>query len=247
MGEEMKILRGNVAITVENRYEYDFGVCSIAKGWAQIDTSQDASYFGQWVNPVLRWIFSYCEGDTTVTQCATNEELVSEIAKMKAWNLENGHRFLGIDPGFSVPLRSALVHAGLGEYLHPEYGNCSQEPTTRLPVADIRVNDICRVKTGIDSNAFRSPSAPDKVAPQITIGTYRARLHLADARDLVADVAEAIQVAEASVTAVNLERDELLDELHEHISTLGEVRLSALVMLAKALAWKERKQEDANG
>ena len=28
-----------------DRYLYDFGLCSYKKGWAQVDTAQDASYF----------------------------------------------------------------------------------------------------------------------------------------------------------------------------------------------------------
>lgn len=30
------------------RYDFDFGECSYANGWAQIDTRQDASYYGTW-------------------------------------------------------------------------------------------------------------------------------------------------------------------------------------------------------
>ena len=29
-----------------DRYTYDFGHCSYENGWAQVDTAQDASYFG---------------------------------------------------------------------------------------------------------------------------------------------------------------------------------------------------------
>lgn len=34
-----------------DRYVYDFGKCSYAKGWAQVDTRQDASYYGTWDEP----------------------------------------------------------------------------------------------------------------------------------------------------------------------------------------------------
>lgn len=101
-----------------DRYLYDFKLCTIAKGWAQIDTSQDASYFGQWVNPTKREIFCYCEGDLILTRCENDAELAGEIATMKAWNTEQGHRFLGIDPGFNTELKEALASAGLEEYLH---------------------------------------------------------------------------------------------------------------------------------
>ena len=34
-----------------DRYQFDSGECSAANGYAQIDTGQDAWYFGQWANP----------------------------------------------------------------------------------------------------------------------------------------------------------------------------------------------------
>ena len=34
-----------------DRYVYDFGLCRYEKGWAQIDTAQDASFFGTWADP----------------------------------------------------------------------------------------------------------------------------------------------------------------------------------------------------
>lgn len=101
-----------------DRYLYDFRLCTTEKGWAQIDTSQDASYFGQWINPVKREIFCYCEGDTILTRCDDDAELRTQIAEMKAWNVAQGHRFLGIDPGFNTPLQAALQAVGLTEYLH---------------------------------------------------------------------------------------------------------------------------------
>lgn len=101
-----------------DRYLYDFRLCTIAKGWAQIDTSQDASYFGQWINPAKRQILCYCEGDIILSKCDTDTDIQDELRKMKAWNEEQGHRFMGIDPGFSEPLKAALVAAGLQEYLH---------------------------------------------------------------------------------------------------------------------------------
>ena len=77
-----------------DRYPYDFRVCTIARGWAQIDTGQDASYYGQWINPAKREIFAYCEGDRILTRCKTDAALCAEIARMKAWNLENGRPLL---------------------------------------------------------------------------------------------------------------------------------------------------------
>ena len=36
-----------------DRYLYDFKVLTIDKGWAQLDSRQDASYYGHW-NPRQR-------------------------------------------------------------------------------------------------------------------------------------------------------------------------------------------------
>jgi hypothetical protein len=101
-----------------DRYLFDFRKCTYEKGWAQVDTSQDASYFGQWVNPKERKIFAYIEGDLVLTQVDTDAELQAVFAEMKHWNEEQGHKFLGIDPGFGEGMKAALVSAGLEGYLH---------------------------------------------------------------------------------------------------------------------------------
>jgi hypothetical protein len=101
-----------------DRYKYDFLNCTYAKGWAQLDTSQDASYFGQWINPELLQIFSYCEGDTCLLSFDSAAELSAEVESIKQWNEEQGLRFLGIDPGFGETMKANLLAAGLGQYFH---------------------------------------------------------------------------------------------------------------------------------
>lgn len=101
-----------------DRYAFDFDVCSIARGYAQVDTSQDAWYYGTWANPFEKKIVSYCEGDITVQQCESPQEFVEEIRAIRDWNVENGHKFLGIDPGFNPDLRKEFVALGLLEFLH---------------------------------------------------------------------------------------------------------------------------------
>ncbi len=51
---------------IENgdRYVFDFKRCAPKDGWARFDTSQDAWYFGNWVNPLTLQLFSYTDGDT---------------------------------------------------------------------------------------------------------------------------------------------------------------------------------------
>ena len=101
-----------------DRYIYDFKLCSTKDGWAQIDTSQDAHYYGTWANPEKLVVISYCEGDVTTNTADTPEEFVAEIRQIKEWNDENGHRFIGIDPGFNEELKRRFVDLGLADLLH---------------------------------------------------------------------------------------------------------------------------------
>ena len=102
--------------TMADRYRYDFKLCTYEKGWAQVDTSQDASYYGTWTNPLTFEICNYCEGDVTLTQCSTAEEYVSEIRKTADWNKERDY-WLGIDPGLSL-LKDKFEELGLSDLLH---------------------------------------------------------------------------------------------------------------------------------
>ena len=100
--------------THEDRYAFDFGECSTAKGYAQFDTRQDAYYFGQWVNPTTFRLVSYAEGDVTVTVCEDAAEFAAQVRK---WVAYHGEEFRGIDPGLSDDLRAAFVALGLDDLL----------------------------------------------------------------------------------------------------------------------------------
>ena len=99
------------------RYLYDFKMLTYKNGWAQIDTKQDASYFGIWTNPDTREIFSYCEGDTSHTRCDTDEEYKQAIAEVVQWNKDAGY-WLGIDPGFGEAMKERFTALGMSELLH---------------------------------------------------------------------------------------------------------------------------------
>lgn len=100
-----------------DRYVYDFRMCTYALGWAQFDTRQDASYYGNWVNPTSREFFSYCEGDTTHSLCETDEEFTATVRAMADWHKEQDC-WLGIDPGFDVNMKARFVALGLADLLH---------------------------------------------------------------------------------------------------------------------------------
>lgn len=100
-----------------DRYRYDFERCRYRDGWAQIDTRQDASYFGTWANPLTLELQSYCEGDTTRTKCESEEDFKAELLKTIEWNKEQGY-WIGIDAGGAGPIFDAFTRMGFGEYLH---------------------------------------------------------------------------------------------------------------------------------
>lgn len=101
-----------------DRYTFDWGCCSTRNGYAQVDTSQDASYYGTWANPFERRIVTYCEGDVTVQTCDSDTEFRDAIIEMKNWTEQFGHRFLGIDCGFNCHLAHGFVTCNLGDLLH---------------------------------------------------------------------------------------------------------------------------------
>lgn len=82
--------RGNQVIASfcpdRERYHYDFKTCTMADGWQQWDTVQDASYFGVWVHPILRSVVTFAEGDEFITSCATAEAFSAEIAALEAFH-----------------------------------------------------------------------------------------------------------------------------------------------------------------
>ena len=62
-----------------DRYKYD-AILKFKDGWRQYDTDADASYFGVWVNLTTWQVFTYVEGDTTMTTVTTEEEMKEELA-----------------------------------------------------------------------------------------------------------------------------------------------------------------------
>ena len=101
-----------------DRYLYDFGLCSYANGWAQVDTAQDASYFGTWANPTRMLIFNYCEGDTTLKEAESSLEFATELRRIDAWNRAQGYGPARVDPGSDPAMMAAFVAFGLVKMLH---------------------------------------------------------------------------------------------------------------------------------
>ena len=82
-------------------------------GYAQLDTTQDASYYGHWANPEKLKLISYVEGDLNIITCRDRYEFcaqVRRVARIPGWK--------GLDPGFNESLRSRFVELGLGDLLY---------------------------------------------------------------------------------------------------------------------------------
>lgn len=97
-----------------DRYIYDV-LLSTGKGFAQVDTRNDAWYYGTWASPFCLVIFSYVEGDCYTTVCESEEEFIEELRRIKEWNRED---FRGVDPGFNPELKKRFEDLGLGDLLH---------------------------------------------------------------------------------------------------------------------------------
>ena len=104
-------------LTLSDRYRFDFNDCTSQKGWAQIDTRQDAHYFGTWANPTRLMIVNYCEGDVSIQAAKNAAEFVTEIRKLKAWNDEMGWG-CAIDGMCNSAIIDAFEVLGLSDLLH---------------------------------------------------------------------------------------------------------------------------------
>ena len=98
----------------EERYEYDFTLVPTGV-WAQVDTKQDAWYFGIWANPFERVIITFCEGDLTRQIAKSDEEFVKAVRHIADYY---GEEFKGIDTGFSYPMWKRFSDLGLSDLVH---------------------------------------------------------------------------------------------------------------------------------
>ena len=98
-----------------DRYHYDWLLCK--KGYATIDCAEDASYYGNWVNPETFVLFTYAEGDCYTVTCDTAEEFVEEVNRTCQWMRDNT-TFYGIDPGLKESAKQPWIDLGLEELLH---------------------------------------------------------------------------------------------------------------------------------
>ncbi len=73
------------------RYAFDFAHIRKGGDWYQIDTEQDASYYGTWCNPAERRIVLFTEGDICELVCLAPSVYLAEVARIVQWNVEQGY------------------------------------------------------------------------------------------------------------------------------------------------------------
>ena len=103
-----------------NRYAFDFELCSARHGWAQLDTSQDASYYGNWANPFTLQVVTYQEGDETLQTSETEQEFTDAVRAVKSSQEACGHTFKGIDTLLRTDADARFKALGLGDLLYPQ-------------------------------------------------------------------------------------------------------------------------------
>ena len=62
-----------------DRYVFDFNECTPGSGWQQLDTAEDASYFGVWLHPERLETLSFIEGDVIRVFCADSASYNAEV------------------------------------------------------------------------------------------------------------------------------------------------------------------------
>ena len=100
-----------------DRYVFDFDLCQSKDGWAQVDTTQDACYFGTWANPFKLEIISYTEGDICIKKASNIHEFISELKDIIIWNELQGY-WKGIDTLCREEITTKFVEFGLSNYLY---------------------------------------------------------------------------------------------------------------------------------
>ncbi len=108
-----------------DRYMFDHRL-SLSLGWAQLDSRQDAWYYGCWINAAKRQIVEYAEGDVSRYTFDSDAEMFAWLdgvdGRSEERRFSNG-KAIAIDPGLPetsafVAIVAACRAAGIGAFLH---------------------------------------------------------------------------------------------------------------------------------
>tara|TARA_R100000654_G_scaffold20441_9_gene41236 strand:+ start:285 stop:626 length:342 start_codon:yes stop_codon:yes gene_type:complete len=113
----MTIKKTTDFIVCGDRYQFDFNLCSVSKGFSQVDTEQDASYYGKWANPSEFKLVSYVEGDVTIQTAPNKEEFIDLMRSTAKWHKDRDDE-LKIDPMLDDKQEQAWKDLGLADLLH---------------------------------------------------------------------------------------------------------------------------------
>lgn len=105
-----------------DRYWFDFNECSPANGFVQMNTWQDAPYFGVWVNLLEYKIVSYAEGDVFRETYNSREAFVAALWRTFEFyssGATNSYRTF-LDTGMIEWATTRAWSLGLGKMLAPE-------------------------------------------------------------------------------------------------------------------------------
>lgn len=101
-----------------DRYLFDFHYCNGEQGYAQIDTKEDASYWGNWANPKNLKVAHFVEGEFTVHLCESPEEFVQHLRDFADSCDRLGYGPMKIDPLCKDDIENGFRALGLADLLH---------------------------------------------------------------------------------------------------------------------------------
>ena len=100
-----------------DRYAFDFNL-PYRRGWAQLDTEQDASYYGHWANPWRRQVLYYAEGDITLETKETDAAFTNHVRVWANWCKDHLGETGRIDAMTNDQLVIAFTRLELADLLH---------------------------------------------------------------------------------------------------------------------------------
>lgn len=103
-----------------DRYQFDFTL--LKDGFFQVDTQQDASYYGHWLNPIKRILVSFMEGDLIICRYENDEEMSEDLKSFDEFEREQ----IGNDKGIKIDIGlrdrenvlKMFANSGLTHYIH---------------------------------------------------------------------------------------------------------------------------------
>jgi len=113
----MAIKRQDYFLECAERYQFDFVKCKPSKGYSQVDTEQDASYYGHWANPFTFELVGFVEGEVTIQQAETKQEFIDLMLKTAKFYKDTDDE-LNIDPMLEEDQRQEWKNLGLTHLLH---------------------------------------------------------------------------------------------------------------------------------